>query len=113
MARQDIDQVAAGAAVHVRIGAGDRRTTPDLEARVTVVSPDLTRDAEATSKGPPSPQYYMVQVAFADQAINPVGDLRLLPGMPAEVYIRTGDRTALDFLLKPLHEQVARAFRER
>lgn len=55
----------------------------------------------------------MVQVALAEGAPNFLGDLRLLPGMPAEVYIRTGERTALDFLLKPLHEQVARVFRER
>ena len=51
VAPQDIDQVAVGASVRVRIGAGNRRTTPDLEGKVTVVSPDLTRESEATPKG--------------------------------------------------------------
>ena len=46
VAPQDIDQVAAGASVRVRIGAGNRRTTPDLEGKVTVVSPDLAHDAD-------------------------------------------------------------------
>src|SRR5207248_10946269 len=45
---QDIDQVEVGASVRIRIGAGNRRTTPDLEGKVTVVSPDLMREAQAT-----------------------------------------------------------------
>jgi multidrug efflux pump subunit AcrA (membrane-fusion protein) len=40
-------------------------------------------------------------------------DIRLLPGMPAEVFIQTHDRTPLQYLLKPLQEQIARTFRER
>jgi membrane fusion protein, type I secretion system len=110
---QDIDQVPVGASVHVRIGAGNRRTTPDLAGRVTVISPDLTRDAGATPTGLQSQPYYMARVALSDADLRAVDDLQLVPGMPAEVYIRTGDRTPLDYLLKPLHEQIARTFRER
>jgi HlyD family secretion protein len=113
VAPQDIDQVAVGASVRVRIGAGNRRTTPDLEGKVTVVSPDLTHESEATPKGMQTQQYYTARVALAEADLNSTGELQLVPGMPAEVYIRTQDRTPLDYLLKPLHEQIARTFRER
>ena len=112
-APQDIDQIAVGASVRVRIEAGNRRTTPDLEGKVTVVSPDLTRESEATPKGPQSEQYYLVRVALSEEDLISTPDLRLVPGTPAEVYIRTQDRTPLNYLLKPLREQIARTFRER
>jgi HlyD family secretion protein len=113
VAPQDIDQVAVGASVRVRIEAGNRRMTPDLEGKVSVVSPDLTHESETTPKGMQSQQYYLARVALAEEDLNSLGDLHLVPGMPAEVYIRTQDRTPLDYLLKPLHEQIARTFRER
>ena len=113
VAPQDIDQVAVGASVRVRIGAGNRRTTPDLEGKVTVLSPDLTREPEATPKGMQKEQYYLARVALSEADMNSTGGLQLVPGMPAEVYIRTQDRTPLEYLLKPLHEQIAHTFRER
>jgi HlyD family secretion protein len=113
VAPQDIDQVDVGASVRVRIGAGNRRTTPDLEGKVMVVSPDLTHESQATESGVQHQQYYTARVTVAEADVKAVGDLQLLPGMPVEVYIRTQDRTPLDYLLKPLHEQIARTFRER
>ncbi len=113
VAPQDIDQVAVGASVRVRIGAGNRRTTPDLEGKVTVVSPDLAHDTEDDPKGMQSQQYYLARVALSEADRKSIDALQLVPGMPAEVYIRTQDRTPLDYLLKPMHEQIARAFRER
>lgn len=113
IAPPDIDQVVPAAQLRVRIGAGNRRRTPDLDGTVTVVSPDLTHEPEATLKGVQSPPCYMVRVALSEESLKSIGDLRLVPGMPAEVYIRTQDRTALDYLMKPLHEQIARTFRER
>jgi HlyD family secretion protein len=109
---QDIDQVAVGSPVRVRIGAGNRRTTPDLEGKVTVVSPDLTRDLATSPVGTQNPPAYLARVAL-DKKSNAADDLQLVAGMPAEVYIRTQDRTPLQYLLKPLHEQVAHVFRER
>ena len=113
IAPQDIDQIAVGASVRVRIEAGNRRMTPDLEGKVTVLSPDITRESETTPKGIQSQQYYVARVALAEEDLNSIGDLHLVPGMPADVYIRTEDRTPLDYLLKPLHEQIARTFSER
>ncbi len=113
LAPQDIDQVEVGASVLVRVGAGNRRTTPDLGGTVTVVSPDLTHEPSSTPSGGQNQQYYLVRVAVSESDIKAVGDLQLVPGMPVEIYIRTQDRTPLDYLLKPLHEQIARTFRER
>jgi HlyD family secretion protein len=113
VAPQDIDQVEVGASVRIRIGAGNRRTTPDLDGRVTVLSPDLTHDQSAAPTGLPNQPYYLARVSVSDAGLKTTGDLQLVPGMPVEVYIRTQDRTPLDYLLKPLHEQIARTFRER
>lgn len=111
IAPQDIDQVAAGAAVRVRVEAGNRRTTPDIAGTVSVVSPDLAREPATTPGGAQSQPYYMARIALSEAVSG--GDLQLVSGMPAEVYIRTQDRTPLTYLLKPLHEQIARTFRER
>jgi HlyD family secretion protein len=113
IAPQDIDQVAVGAAVHVRIAAGNRRTTPDLAGTVTVVSPDLTHEPAATPAGAQSQPYYVARVALPEADLGSARDLQLVAGMPAEVYILTQDRTPLSYLFKPLQEQIARTFRER
>ena len=53
--------------------------------------------------------YYVAQVAVAPGAL---GDLRMTAGMPAEVFIRTDTRTALDYLLAPVTNYLRRAMRE-
>jgi HlyD family secretion protein len=113
VAPPDIDQVEMQAPVRVRVNAGNRRTTPDLDGNVTFVSPDLTSDRPAGPVGVQKQQYYLVRVVLSEAAVKATGDLQLVPGMPVEVYIHTQDRTPLDYLLKPLHEQLARTFRER
>ena len=113
VAPQDIDQVEIGAPVRIRIDAGNRRTTPELNGRVTVLSPDLAHDQSAPPTGLPNQPYYLARVNLAEADLKSIGDLQLVPGMPVEIYIRTQDRTPLDYLLKPLREQIARTFRER
>lgn len=108
----DIDQVRVGAHATVRIVAGDQRTTPEINGVLTRVSADLTRDQ--TSAGQQSGQpYYLVRVSLPDDMLHRPGDLRLMPGMPAEAFIQTSARTPLEYLLKPLNDQIARTFRER
>lgn len=113
VAPQDIDQVDLGAPVRVRIAAGNRRTTPDLGGKVIVVSPDLISDPGTTQRSTQDQQYFLVRVALAEADVKALSDLQLVPGMPVEVYIQTQDRTPLDYVLKPLREQIARTFRER
>jgi len=111
VAPQDIDQVNAGAAGIVRIMAGDQRTMPDLIGKLTRVSADLARDAPVA--GQEAAPYYLVRVSLPADEVQRLGDLKLVPGMPAEVFIQTYARTPMQYLLKPLREQIARTFRER
>ena len=115
VAPQDIDQVKIGQTAHVRFSAFNQRTTPDVTASVTRVSADLM--IEQARPGEPAPQggapYYSVRLTLTEEGQKELAGLKLIPGMPAEVHITTGDRTALTYFTKPLADQFARAFRER
>jgi HlyD family secretion protein len=108
----DIDQVALGSRTTVRIMAGNQRTMTDLFGEVTHIGADLTKDKDQTSQANNQP-YYLVRVSLPEQEVARLKELKLVPGMPAEIFIATHERTALQYLLKPLNEQVSRAFRER
>jgi HlyD family secretion protein len=55
----------------------------------------------------------VVRATLPLDEVRRLSDLKLVPGMPVEVFIQTQDRTPLQYLLKPLREQIARTFRER
>jgi HlyD family secretion protein len=112
VAPSDIDQVGAGSTAVVRIMAGNQRITPQITGVLTRVSADLAREQQQNSTQPPQ-AYYTVRIALSPQEVTRLKDIRLLPGMPAEVFIQTHERTPLQYLLKPLQEQIARTFRER
>ena len=57
--------------------------------------------------------YYLVRIAMTTDELKRLGEVKLTPGMPVEAFIQTGDRTMLSYLLKPLHDQLMRAFREK
>jgi len=111
VAPQDIDQLALGAKASVRIMAGDQRAAPVLFGELTRISADVTRDP--SSQGAPAPPYYGVRVSLKRNDFHGASELQLLPGMQAEVFVETYARTPLQYLLKPLREQIARTFRER
>src|SRR5499426_316067 len=111
VAPNDIDQVTLGTSVTVRIMAGNQRTAPELIGAVTRISADLTREQQQGSQ--PAPAYYTIRIALPPDQVARLKDIRLVPGMPAEAFVQTHDRTPLQFLLKPLEEQIARTFRER
>jgi len=110
VAPQDIDQIEVGGRTAVRIVAGNQRTMPELNGFVTLVSADLTR--EQTSAGVTS-THYLVHTSLPETEVARLGEFRLVPGMPAEVFIQTYARTPLQYLIKPLRDQIARTFRER
>jgi HlyD family secretion protein len=112
VAPSDIDQVAVGAEAVVSIMAGNQRTTPVITGRLTRVSADLTHEQQQNSALPPQ-AYYTVRIALPADEVARLQGMHLVPGMPAEVYIQTHERTPLDYLLKPLQEQIVRTFRER
>lgn len=103
----DLDKVSVGQTVIIRIPGFNARVTPDLPARVQQIAPDLTRDPQT------GVSYFQARVVLDDDATKflPGGET-LLPGMPAEAFIQTGNRTVLTYLLEPLGEQFRRAMRE-
>ncbi len=103
-----VDEVFVGQKVVVRFAAFDSRTTPELFGRVITVSPDAFTD-EATGM-----RFYRagINLAEGEAAKLPEG-LALIPGMPADAYIRTSDRTPLAYLVKPLTDYFNKAFREK
>jgi HlyD family secretion protein len=115
VAPSDIDQVAWGAQAAVRILAGNQRTAPVLNGQVTLVAADITREQsrEQQNAAQSAQPYYTVRISLPPAEVARLHDMHLVPGMPAEVFIQTHERTAMQYLLKPLQEQIARTFRER
>ncbi len=106
VAPQDIDQVVLGQGVVVRLSAFNQRTTPELLGTTTRISAGITEDPE---KGL---AYYTARIELSQKELRRLHGLKLVPGMPAEVHIRTGERTPLGYLVRPLTDQFAKAFRE-
>lgn len=102
----DIDQVALGQKALLRLSAFNQRTTPELNGEVDRVAADLSED-ERTGQ-----TYYLVRIRIPRAELSRLDGLGLVPGMPAEAFIQTGERTALSYFLKPLNDQITRAFRE-
>ncbi|MBB4304241.1 HlyD family secretion protein [Rhodobium orientis] len=103
----DIDQLQAGQPARVTFSAFNQRTTPQLSGKVKTISPDLSHD-QATNTS-----YYTVRLDIAADELARLGELILVPGMPAEVFITTGDRRVISYLMKPLADQFRRTFREQ
>lgn len=103
---EDIDAVHPGLPAEVRITAFHSRDTPTLQATVQRVSADTLED-RATGLS-----FYRARVVIDDAALAALGDLQLYPGMPAEVMIETGSRSALDIALSPILDSMNRSFRE-
>ena len=103
----DIDQIFVGQDVTLRFSALDQRRTPELKGTVTLVSADAFQDQNAGLS------YYRAEVQMNDGEIDklPEGST-LIPGMPVEAFVRTADRSPMDYLLKPLSDYFAKAFRE-
>ncbi|MFT4053833.1 MAG: HlyD family type I secretion periplasmic adaptor subunit [Novosphingobium sp.] len=102
----DVDQVHVGQTAVLRFSAFSARTTPELSGTVIHVSADRTDDNSTHSA------FYRVTVALNKGEVARLGALHLRPGMPAETFIQTSKRTMLSYVLKPLGDQLARAFRE-
>jgi HlyD family secretion protein len=104
---RDIDQVYVGQAASMRFAAFDQKTTPGIEGEVSMVSADLVQDQRTGTS------YYTTRVLLKPEELARLGNAKLLPGMPVDVFIKTPGRTALSYLIKPLRDQAERAFKER
>jgi HlyD family secretion protein len=103
VAPQDIDQLRVGQAAGLRFSAFSQRTTPEITGAISRISADVSTDQT----------FYTIRVAIEQEQLARLGDVRLVPGMPVEVFAKTYDRTVASYFIKPLHDQILRAFRER
>lgn len=102
----DIDQVKIGDKAMLRFSAFNQRTTPEFKGEVTQIAADLTKEPQTGAA------YFVGRLAVSDANSDTFKSLKLLPGMPVETFIETGERTAISYLLKPFQDQIKRAFRE-
>ncbi|MCB1497248.1 MAG: HlyD family type I secretion periplasmic adaptor subunit [Bauldia sp.] len=103
---REVDRVHPQQEAVLRFTGFGSRNTPEYEGKVETVSPDVVID-ERTGQG-----YYRVRVTVPQKALDDLG-AKLVPGMPVEVFISTGDRTVLSYLVRPLGDQIMHTFRER
>ncbi len=103
---REIDSVHKGSAVQVRLTAYNYRTVAPLPGEVTYVAADQMVDPNTQTA------YFVVRAAIAPGAVEANPDIRLYPGMPAEILILNKSRKAIDYLLAPISESFNRAFRE-
>lgn len=103
---EDVNHVRAGSPADVRLTAYPSRTTPLVHGAVAYVSGDRMVDAQTGAA------YYVVHIDVTEQALETAGNLRLQAGMPAEIFIRTDTRTAVDYLFAPVTAYLRRAMRE-
>jgi HlyD family secretion protein len=103
---QDIDQLQIGQDVILRFSAFSQSTTPDCRGALRRISADLTSDPRTGAT------FYLARVEVRQDREAELGTLKLLPGMPVEAFIRTSERSVLSYFVKPLSDQVVRAFRD-
>ena len=112
-----VDQVYPGQTAMLRFSAFPARSTPEFEGRVVRVSADAVDDADTGQS------WYDVEIAMnvpdesgvpggPGDVSNRIGDLALAPGMPVEVHIRTGERSLISYLAKPITDFFQRSLRE-
>lgn len=101
-----INDVRVGQVADVRLTAYKRRSTPLVSGAVTYVSADRLANRDSGDF------YYLAHIRLSDESLAEAGNMELYPGMPAEVFIKTDERTAFDYLLAPVTASLRRSFRE-
>lgn len=102
-----IDQVHIGQIANLRFTTFDQRTTPELNGHVSKLTADTLTDDRTGQV------FYGAELALGSEELSKLGDdTVLLPGMPVEAFLRTGERTPMAYLTKPLWDYFNRAFRE-
>ena len=100
------DQTYIGQETALRFSAFNARTTPEIFGRVSKISADTILD-EATGL-----TYYKAEVKLNEGELAKLEGQELVPGMPVEVFIQTGSRTPIAYLVKPITDYFSRAMRE-
>ncbi len=103
----DIDQIAFGQSVRVKVLAGSQASNSDIQGKIARIGADISRDER---DGQP---YFALRIAMEQGGFAKLAPLKVIAGMQAEAMIETAERSPVDFLLKPFRTQLDRAFRER
>ncbi|GHF03462.1 HlyD family type I secretion periplasmic adaptor subunit [Aliiroseovarius zhejiangensis] len=103
---RSIDQVFVGQVAKVIFPAFNQRTTPELFGTVAGISPTSVEDPQTGQS------YFRIDLTLPAEEITRLGDVELIPGMPVEAFLQTGERSVLTYLAEPLLQQLRRAFRE-
>lgn len=101
-----IDQIHIGQDAILRFSAFDSRSTPEVPGIISEVSADVIEDEQRGLR------YYEADIELESDVFELLGDKQIVPGMPVEAYIQTGERSPLNYLLKPMTDYFNRAFRE-
>jgi HlyD family secretion protein len=105
---QDIDQVRVGQLAVMRFTNFNSRTTPEINGEVSVVSGDVTTDQRTGAS------YYTVRVLVPPAELARLDTtVKLVPGMPVEIFIQTTVRTVVSYFMRPFQDQIAKVFREK
>lgn len=103
----DVDDLHVGQFARVKLSGLQQRTTPELQGSLKYVSADSILDERSGMS------YFIIRVTVTAEELAKLATDQLIPGMPAEVFVQTGERTAMDYLLQPLTDTIDRAWRER
>jgi len=102
-----VDRVGSQLPVDILFTAFNQSSTPRVSGQVNLVSADQLLDEKT---GMP---YYVLRSSVSDQALEKLNGLVIKPGMPAEMFVRTGERSLLNYLFKPLLDRAGSALSER
>jgi HlyD family secretion protein len=103
---KDIEQVGVGQEAGLRFTTFSKRSTPIVSGRVTAVSADAFVDERTQAA------YYFVDVTLNNQELKRLGEVELLPGMPVEAYLQTESRSPATYVVQPIADFFAKAFRD-
>ncbi len=102
----EIDQVEVNQSAFLRFSTLDRQTMPEVAGTVTYISADLSHDEQSNAS------FYTVKVELPSGERRHLNGMTLVSGMPVEIFLRTGSRTMLSYLFKPITDQFHRMFNE-
>ncbi len=101
----DIDTLREGEVVSLRFSGLNMQTTPQISGKLSKIAANRAVDQQS------GVSFFPVEITIASKELAKLGDLKLRPGTPVEAFIRSEDRTLLGYIVKPLADQFARAFR--
>ncbi|WP_135450998.1 HlyD family type I secretion periplasmic adaptor subunit [Tabrizicola caldifontis] len=103
----DIDRITPGMSARVILSAYNQRNMPQIHGRLQSISADAFVDERSGAA------YFLAQIEVDPQDIEGLSHVQLVPGMPAEVMLLDGERSAMEYFLAPILESRRRSFLER